>query len=140
MEYPRSEILNKSETCRGYKSLKKKINIMSTKKEIRNFIAEHSADLKKETMRYHSCIRDIYLTDKDYVKVEIWENFFKRIIIRMHVANRQYSICYAEGLIDDLDGVWRRFRNAFKKSIAEEEEYGDDKAFAARLKEVYSLF
>lgn len=112
---------------------------MSTKKEIRKFIVEHPSELKKYATGCYSCERKIYLTDKDYVEVEIVDNFVKRLIIRMHVANRQYSIFCVEGLIDDLDGIWRRFRNAFKKSIAEEEEYGKDKTFAARLKEVYSL-
>ena len=112
---------------------------MSTKKEIRKFIVEHSAELKKYATGCYSCERNIYLTDKDYVEVEIVDNFVKRLIIRLHVDNRQYSIVYAEGLIDDLDSVWRRFRYAFKKYIAKEEEYGNDKAFLAKLKEAYSL-
>lgn len=112
---------------------------MSTKKEIRNIIAEHSAELKKYATGCYSCERKIYLTDKDYVEVEIVDNFVKRLIIRLHVDNRQYSIFCAEGLIDDLDGVWRRFRYRFKRRIAEKKEYGDDKAFAARLKELYCL-
>ena len=114
-------------------------NIMNTKKEIRKFIVEHSAELKEYATGCYSCERKIYLTDKDYVEVEIVDNFVKRLIIRLHVDNRQYSIFCAEGLIDDLDIIWRRFRYRFKRRIAEKKEYGDDKAFAARLKEVYSL-
>ena len=114
-------------------------NIMNTKKEIRKFIVEHSAELKKYATGCYSCERKIYLTDKDYVEVEIVDNFVKRLTIRLHIDNRQYSIFCAEGLIDDLDIIWRRFRYRFKRRIAEEKEYGDDKAFAAKLKEVYSL-
>ena len=110
---------------------------MSTKKEIRKFIVEHSAELKKYATGCYSCERKIYLTDKDYVGVEIVDNFVKRLIIRLHIVNRQYSIIYAEGLIDDLDIIWRSFRYRFKRKIAE--EYGKDKAVAARIKEVYSL-
>ena len=110
---------------------------MNTKKEIRNIIAEHSAELKKGTMGYKSCRRNIYLTDKDYVRVYI---FGTRIELSLSLYKREnFCMFYQSGSINDLDGVWRRFRNAFKKSVAEEEEYGDDKAFAARLKEVYSL-
>ena len=112
---------------------------MNTKKEIRKFIVEHSAELKKYATGCYSCERKIYLTDKDYVEVEIVDNFVKRLIIRLHIDNRQYSIFYAEGLIDDLDIIWRSFRYRFKRKIAEEEEFGRDAKFAARLKEVYSL-
>ena len=114
-------------------------NIMSTKKEIRKFIVEHPSELKKYATGCYSCERKIYLTDKDYVQVEIVDNFVKRIIIRLHIYNRQFSIFCAEGLIDDLDGVWRRFRYRFKREIAEEEEFGRDAKFLAKLKEVYSL-
>ena len=108
---------------------------MNTKKEIRKFIVEHSAELSK----YYTCERKIYLTDKDYVQVEIWENLSKRIIIRLHLDSRQYSIFCAEGRINDLDGVWRKFRYRFKRKIAEEEEFGRDAKFLAKLKEIYSL-
>lgn len=110
---------------------------METKKEIRNIIAEHLAELKKGTMGYHSCGRNIYLTDKDYVRVDISGT---GIELSLRLYNREtLCIFYQGGSINDLDGVWRRFRNAFKKSIAEEEKYGKYKAFAARLKELYSL-
>lgn len=113
---------------------------MSTKKEIRKFIVEHPSELKKYATGCYSCERKIYLTDKDYVGVEIVDNsFVKRLIIRLHVDNRQYSICYAEGLIDELDIIWRSFRYGFKREIAEEEEFGRDAKFVAKLKEVYSL-
>ena len=109
---------------------------MSTKKEIKNIIAEHSAELKKGTMGYHSCERKIYLTDKDYVGVYI---FGTEIEIGLHLDNSEVCVFFGDGSINDLDGVWRRFRYRFKRRIAEKKEYGDDKAFAARLKEVYSL-
>lgn len=112
----------------------KKINIMKTKKEIRNIIAQLWDKLKKGKVFE----RKIYLTDKDYMGLEIFENFSKRIIIRLHVENRQYSIVCAEGSIDELDIIWRKFRYIFKREIAEEEFRGNWE-FAARLKEVYSL-
>ena len=111
---------------------------MSTKKEIRNFIAVHSAELKKYATGCYACERKIYLTDKDYVGVEIVDNFVKRLIIRVHVDNSQYSIICVEGLIDDLDIIWRRVRYRFKCTIAEEEEFGRDAKYLAKLKEVYS--
>lgn len=113
---------------------------MNTKKEIRNIIAEHSADSASGRIKSRIYTRDIYLTDKDYVQVEIVESFINSIIIRLHVYNRQYSIFCAEGLIDELDGVWRRFRYRFKQRIAEEEEKSCwDAEFVAKLKEIYSL-
>lgn len=109
---------------------------MNTKKEIRNIIAQLWYKLKKGKVFE----RKIYLTDKDYMGLEIFENFSKRIIIRLHVENRQYSIVSAEGSIDELDIIWRRFRYRFKCKIAEEEEkFGCDEKFVAKLKEVYSL-
>lgn len=110
-------------------------NIMNTKKEIRNIIAQLWDKLKKGKVFE----RKIYLTDKDYMGVEIFENFSKRLIIRLHVDNRQYSIVYAEGSIDKLDIIWRTFKYRFKRKITEEEEFGRDEKFVAKLKEVYSL-
>ena len=112
---------------------------MNTKKEIRKFIVEHSAELKKYATGCYSCERKIYLTDKDYVEVEIVDNFVKRLIIRLHVDNRQYSIFCAEGLIDDLNIIWRRFRKSFRSYIAEQEESNCDAKYLAKLKELYSL-
>ena len=109
---------------------------METKKKIRNIIAEHSAELKKGTMGYYSCGRNIYLTDKDYVGVYIWGT---GIEIGLHLDNSEVCAFYKGGSINDLDGAWRKFRYAFKKYIAKEEEYGNDKAFLAKLKELYSL-
>ena len=109
---------------------------MGIKKEIKNIIAEHSAELKKGTMGYKSCGRNIYLTDCDYVRVYI---FGYEIEISLHMNNSEFYMFSKDGSINDLDGVWRRFRYRFKRRIAEEKEYGDDKVFAARLKELYSL-
>ena len=109
---------------------------MNTKKKIRDIIAEHSAELKKGTMGYHSCGRNIYLTGYDYVRVYIWGYVIE---IGLHLANSELCVFYKDGSINDLDGVWRRFRYAFKKYIAKEEEFGCDEEFLARLKEVYSL-
>lgn len=112
---------------------------MNTKKEIRKIIAEHSAELKKGIIGYHSCGRNIYfpLTGKDYVRVYI---FGFGIELSLHLDNNETScMFYQVGSINDLDGVWRRFRNAFKKHIAEEEEFGRDANFLAKLKELYSL-
>ena len=109
---------------------------MSTKKEIKNIIAEHSAELKKGTMGYHSIDKKIWLTNEDYLRVYIFEY---EIEISLHMNNSEFYMFSKDGSINDLDGVWRRFRYRFKRRIAEEKEYGDDKAFAARLKEVYSL-
>ena len=109
---------------------------METKKKIRDIIAEHSAELKKGTMGYKSYGRNIYLTDYDYVRVYIFEYEIK---ISLHMNNSEFYMFSKDGSINDLDSVWRRFRYRFKRRIAEKKEYGDDKAFAARLKEVYSL-
>ena len=109
---------------------------MSTKKKIRDIIAEHSAELKKGTMGYKSCGRNIYLTDKDYVRVYI---FGTGIELSLHLDNSELCVFYKDGSINDLDGVWRKFRNAFKKSIAEEEEFGRNEEFAEKLKELYGL-
>ena len=110
---------------------------MNTKKEIRNIIAEHREELKKRTMGYHSCGRNIYLTDKDYVRVYI---FGTGIELSLHLDNSEtFCMFYRCGSINNLDGVWRRFCNAFKKGIAEEEEFGHNEEFLAKLKELYSL-
>ena len=109
---------------------------MSTKKKIKNIIAEHSAKLAKGFFSCQSTDRKIYLTDKDYVRVYI---FGTEIELGLHMNNSEFYMLYKDGSINDLDSVWRRFRYRFKSRIAEEKEYGDDKAFAAKLKEVYSL-
>ena len=107
---------------------------MNTKKEIRNFLDEYFMGRIDKP-----CNRKIYLTDKDYVEVEITENLFRGLIISLHMNNSEFYMFSKDGSINDLDGVWRRFRYRFKRRIAEKKEYGDDKAFAARLKEIYSL-
>ena len=107
---------------------------MNAKKEIRDIIAEHSAELKKGTMGYELCRRNIYLTGYDYVRVFLWAD---EIEISLHLNDSESCMFFKDGSINDLDSVWRRFRYRFKRKIAE--EYGKDKAFAARLKEVYSL-
>ena len=109
---------------------------MNTKKEIKNIIAEHREELKKGTMGYYSCGRNIYLTGNDYVRVYI---FGTGIELSLHLDNSELCAFYKGGSINDLDGVWSRFRYAFKKYIATEEEYGNDKAFLAKLKELYCL-
>lgn len=109
---------------------------MNTKKKIRNIIAEHSAKLAKGFFSCQSTDRKIYLTDKDYVRVYI---FGTEIELGLHMNNSEFYMLYKDGSINDLDSVWRRFRYRFKRRIAEEKEYGDDKAFTARLKEVFSL-
>ena len=109
---------------------------MSTKKEIRNIIAEHSAKLSKGFFSRQSTDRKIWLTDEDYVRVYIFEY---EIEISLHMNNSEFYMFSKDGSINDLDSVWRRFRYRFKRRIAEKKEYGDDKAFTARLKEVYSL-
>ena len=109
---------------------------MDTKKKIREIIAEHREELKKGKMGYHSCGRNIFLTDYDYVRVYI---FGTGIELSLHLDNSELCAFYKNGSINDLDSVWRRFKYAFKKYIAKEEEYGNDKAFLAKLKELYSL-
>lgn len=109
---------------------------MGIKKEIRNIIAEHSAKLAKGFFSRQSTDRKIWLTDEDYVRVYIFEY---EIEISLHMNNSEFYMFSKDGSINDLDSVWRRFRYRFKRRIAEGKEYGDDKAFTARLKEVYSL-
>ena len=109
---------------------------MNTKKKIREIIAEHRAELKKGTMGYESCGKNIHLTGYDYVRVYIWRY---AIEISLHLDNSKLCMFYRGGSINDFDRVWRKFRYAFKKYIAKEEEYGNDKAFLAKLKELYSL-
>ena len=109
---------------------------MSTKKEIRNIIAEHSAKLAKGFLGWQSTDRKIWLTDEDYVRVYI---FGDRLEICLHLDNSAVSVFGVGGYMGDLDSVWRKFRYAFKKYIAKEEEYGNDKAFLAKLKELYCL-
>ena len=109
---------------------------MDTKKKIREIIAEHRAELKKGTMGYHSCGKNIYLTNKGYIRVYI---FGTGIELSLHLDNSELCAFYKNGSINDLDSVWRRFKYAFKKYIAKEEEYGNDKAFLAKIKELYSL-
>ena len=109
---------------------------MGTKKEIRNIISEHREELKKGTMGYHSCGRNIYLTDKDYVRVYI---FGTEIELGLHLDNSEFCIFFSDGSINDLDGVWRKFRYRFKRRIAREEEFNWNAEFVAKLKELYSL-
>ena len=108
---------------------------METKKEIRNIIAEHREELKKGTMGYHSCGRNIYLTGNDYVRVYI---FGTGIELSLHLDNSELCVFYKDGSINDLDGIWRRFKKSFKEYIAEAEYFECDK-YMAKLKEVYSL-
>ena len=109
---------------------------MGTKKKIRDIIAEHSAELKKGTMGYKSCERNIYLTDYDYVRVYI---FGYEIEISLHLDNSEVCMFYQDGSINDLDSVWRRFRYRFKRIIVREEEFNYDAEFVAKLKELYCL-
>ena len=109
---------------------------MGTKKEIRNFLDEHREELKKGTMGYHSFGRNIYLTDKDYVRLYIWEYIIE---ISLHLDNSEVCVFSRGGSINDLDSVWRRFKYRFKRKIAEEEKFGWDAEFVAKLKELYSL-
>ena len=109
---------------------------MGIKKEIKNIIAEHSAELKKGTMGYKSCGRNIYLTDYDYVRVYIFEY---EIEIGLHLDNSEMCMFYQDGSINDLDSVWRRFRYRFKRIIVREEEFNYDAEFVAKLKELYCL-
>lgn len=107
---------------------------MSIKKKIRDIIAEHSAELAKGTIGYFRANRKIWLTDGDYAGVYIWGD---KIEIGLHLEFSDVCVFFASGY--DLDSVWRKFRYAFKKYIAKEEEYGNDKAFLGKLKELYSL-
>lgn len=109
---------------------------MGIKKEIKNIIAEHRAELKKGTMGYESCAKNIYLTSNDYVRVYIWGYVIE---ISLHLDNSELCMFYRGGSVNDFDRVWRKFRNAFKKSIAEEKEFGRNEEFLEKLKELYSL-
>lgn len=109
---------------------------METKKEIRKIIAEHRAELKKGTMGYDSCARNIYLTSNDYVRVYIWRY---AIEISLHLDNSELCVFYSDGSINNLDGVWRKFRYRFKRIIVREEEFNYDAEFVAKLEELYSL-
>lgn len=109
---------------------------MSIKKKIRDIIAEHSAELAKGTMGYHRIDRKIWLTDEDYVRVYIWGN---EIDLSLHWDNSAGSVFCVSGIMDNLDSVWRKFRYAFKKCIAEQEYHRCDEEFLTKLKELYSL-
>lgn len=109
---------------------------MNTKKEIRNIIAEHREELKKGTMGYYSCGKNIYLTSYDFVRVYIWGY---AIELSLHLDNSELCMFYKNGSINDLDDVWRKFRNAFKKSIADAEEFGRNEEFLGKLKKLYRL-
>ena len=77
---------------------------MGIKKEIKNIIAEHSAELKKGTMGYHSIDKKIWLTDKDYLRVYICGT---EIEIGLHLDKREVCVFFGDGIINDLDSVWR---------------------------------
>lgn len=109
---------------------------MKTKKEIRNIIAEHSAKLAKGFFSCQSTDRKIYLTDKDYVRVYIFEY---EIELSLHMDNSELCVFFSDGSINDLDGVWRKFRYRFKRIIVREEEFNYDAEFVAKLKELYCL-
>ena len=109
---------------------------MGIKKEIKNIIAEHSADLKKGTMGYHSIDKKIWLTNKDYVRVYI---FGTEIEISLHLDNSEVCMFLSDGSINDLDGVWRKFRYRFRRIIVREEEFNYDAKFVAKLEELYCL-
>ena len=111
---------------------------MNTKKEIRKFIVEHSAELAKNTIGYYTCERKIYLTDKDYIEVTIFEDF-GLLTIGLCLDNNEFGVFHENGSIYNLNGVWRRFRNTFKKEIAEREKFCWDAKYLAKLKEIYSL-
>lgn len=109
---------------------------MGTKKEIRDIIAEHSVELAKGFFGRQSTDRKIWLTGKDYVRVYIFGN---EIEISLHWDNSAGSVFCASGIMDNLDSVWRRFKYAFKKCIADAEEHRGDEEFVAELKELYGL-
>lgn len=114
-------------------------NIMNTKKEINNFLDEYFKDSAWGEIKSRVYNRDIYLTDKDYVKVKILTNYGV-LIIALYLGNNKSSEIYDCGLTTDLDGVWRRFRKSFKEYIAEAEEFEcSGSKFLARLKELDSL-
>ena len=110
---------------------------MSTKKEIRNFLDEYRSDSVRGIIKSRTYNRDIYLTDKDYVKVKILTNYGV-LIIALYLDNSKTSVVYDCGITTDLDGIWRRFKKSFKEYIAEAEYFECDK-YMAKLKEVYSL-
>ena len=109
---------------------------METKKEIRNIIAEHREELKKGTMGYYSCGKNIYLTGYDYVRVYIFDT---GIELSLHLDNSELCVFYKDGSINDLDGVWRKFRYRFKRIIIREDEFNYDAKFVEKLKELYCL-
>lgn len=109
---------------------------MGIKKEIRDIIAEHSAELAKGTMGYFRIDRKIWLTDEDYIRVYIWGYEME---ISLHCDNSAVSVFCVSGIKGDLDNVWRKFRYAFKKCIAEQEYHRCDEEFLGKLKELYSL-
>ena len=110
---------------------------MSTKKEIRNFLDEYYSDSARGTLKSRTYNRDIYLTDKDYVKVKILTTYGV-LIIALFLDNSKSSVVYDCGLTTDLDSIWRRFKKSFKGFIAQSEYFECDK-YMAKLKEVYSL-
>ena len=109
---------------------------MGIKKEIKNIIAEHSAELKKGTMGYHSIDKKIWLTDKDYLRVYI---FGTGIEIGLHLDNSEVCVFFGDGSINNLDAVWRKFRYRFKRIIIREDEFNYDAKFVEKLKELYCL-
>ena len=109
---------------------------MRTKKKIRDIIDEHSAELKKGTRGYHSIDKKIWLTNEDYLRVYIFEY---EIEIGLHLDNSEVCVFFGDGSINDLDGVWRKFRYRFKRIIVREEEFNYDAEFVAKLKELYCL-
>ena len=113
-------------------------NIMDTKKEVRNFLDEYRLDSVRGTIKSRTYNRDIYLTDKDYLKVKILTNYGV-LIIALFLGKNKTSEIYECGTTSDLDGIWRRFRKSFKEYIAEVEEFECGSKFWARVKELYSL-
>ena len=109
---------------------------MNTKKEIRDIIAEHSAELAKGTRGYYSIDRKIWLTDKDYVRVYIFGN---RLDIGLHLDNSDVRVLGVSGDTGDFDSAWRKFRYFYKQYMAKAKELGRDDGFVTKLKEVYSL-
>ena len=112
-------------------------NIMNAKKEIRNFLVEYRSDSARGIIKSRTYNRDIYLTDKDYVKVKILTNYGV-LIIALFLDNSKTSVVYDCGLTTDLDCIWKKIKKSFKGYIAEAEYFECDK-YMAKLKEVYSL-
>ena len=110
---------------------------MSTKKEIRNFLDEYFKDSAWGRIKSRVYNRDIYLTDKDYVKVKILTNYGV-LIIALFLDNSKTSVVYDCGLTTDLDSIWIRFKKSYKGFIAEAETI-DCVKYVAKLKEIYSL-